>query len=133
MIDILLVDEVPNNCVGLFLSKVFDCPVERIKIISLEDFNVLTEQIDESAFHCVCVTSSVKGSVSQLLQLFRYKMGEANAFNRIVDVALEQRIKCFLPTDSLGGWIFLGDSGAIRHAQQIETDEEDSYLFRLVD
>lgn len=132
MIDILLADEMSYDRVGLFLSKVFDCPVERIKIFSLDEFNALSEQIDESSFHCICVISSVRGSVAQLLQLFKCKINEPDGVNRIVNVALEDGIECYLPINSLNDWIFLSNSGVIKHAEQMETDGDDCYLFHLI-
>lgn len=132
MMDILLVQQHPLQQIQAFLSAVFDCSIERVKIFSLDAFNSLSEELDDLSFDCVCVFSPVHGDVAQLLQLYRYKISDSDAVKRIVDIALHNKFHCYVPSDSLGGWIYMGDGENPKHAQQISCEEEDCFLFKLI-
>lgn len=132
MMDILLVQQRPLQQIQAFLSAVFDCSIERVKIFSLDAFNSLSEELDELSFDCVCVLSPVHGDAALLLQLYRYKINDSDAVKRIVDIALHNKVHCYVPSDSLGGWIYMGDSENPKRAQQISCEEEDRFLFKLI-
>jgi hypothetical protein len=131
MIDILLVNQQSPVKIKKFLSLVFDCPAEKIKILELDEFNSLTEELDKSALDCVCVHSRVRGDVSQLLQLYSYKIPNSDVIKKIIDIAFESSVPCYIPDDSLDGWTYAGDEHVPRHAHQLECDEDDCFLFRL--
>jgi hypothetical protein len=132
MMDILLVQHCPVPQIRAFLSAVFDCSTERVKIFSLDEFNSLSEELNDLSFDCVCVFSPVRGDVAQLLQLYRYKTSNSDAVKRIVDIALHNKVHCYVPSDSLSGWIYMGDGESPERAQQIECEEEDNFLFKLI-
>lgn len=132
MMDILLVQQCPVRQIRAFLAVVFHCPIERIKIFSLDEFNSLSEELDGLSFDCVCVFSPVRGDVAQLLQLYRYKISDSDAVKWFVDIALRNKVHCYLPSDSLGEWIYVGDGNNPRRAQQISCEEEDCFLFKLI-
>ncbi len=132
MMDILLVQQRPAQQIRAFLAVVFHCPIERVKIFSLEEFNSLSEELDGLSFDCVCVFSPVRGDVAQLLQLYRYKISDSDAVKRFVDIALHNKVYCYLPSDSLGEWIYVGDGDNPKRAQQISCEEEDCFLFKLI-
>ena len=130
--DFLLVHQHSISQIQLFLAEVFDCLSERIRIFSVEEINSLNEELDDSSLDCVCILSSVRGDASQLLQLYRYKIGGPDALTRIVDIALKNRISCYVPSNSLDGWIYVSDDFAQRRVHQITCDEEDCFLFELI-
>ncbi len=132
MMDILLVQQCPVKQIRAFLAVVFHCPIERVKIFSLDEFNSLSEELDGLSFDCVCVFSPVRGDVAQLLQLYRYKISDSDAVKRFVDIALHNKVHCYLPNDSLGEWIYVGDGVNPKRAQQISCEEEDCFLFKLI-
>ncbi len=132
MIDILLVQQRPPQQIQAFLSAVFDCSIERVRVFSLDAFNSLSEELDDLSFDCLCVYSPVHGDVAQLLQLYRFKFSDSDVVKRIVDIALRNKIYCYLPCDSLGGWIYMGDGANPKRAQQISCEEEDRFLFKLI-
>lgn len=131
MMDLLLVKHYSVSQIQSFLSEVFDCSVERVKIFSVEAFNSVDEELDDSSFDCVCVLSPVRGDVAQLLQLYRYKLSDSDALRRTVDIALQRKVHCYLPSDSLDGWIYVSDGDAPKYAQQIECDEDNCFVFKL--
>lgn len=130
MIDILLVHQLSLSQIKSFLSMIFNCASDRILIFSIEEFNSLSEGLNDSSFDCLCVCSPVTGDVAQLLQLYRYKVSDLEAMKRTVEIALKVRVPCYVPSDSFDGWILAGDSDAPRRAQQIECDADDCYLFK---
>jgi len=130
--DLLLVQQYATPQIQSFLSAVFECSVDRVKIFSVEAFNSLNEELDDFSFDCVCVFSSVRGDVAQLLQLYRYKVSNSDAVRRTVDIALHNKVHCYVPNDSLDGWIYVGDGDAPKYAQQIESDEDDCFVFKLI-
>jgi hypothetical protein len=132
MMDIFLVRQCSRSKIQSFLSKIFDCSVDRVKVLGIEEFNSLTEELDHSSFDCVCAFSSAKGDVVQLLQLYRYKVSDLEAVRRTVDIALANKIHCYLPSDSLDGWIFVGDFDVTKKVQQIQCEQDDCYLFKLI-
>ena len=106
-----------------------DCFVQQSR---LDEFNSLSEELDGLSFDCVCVFSPVRGDVAQLLQLYRYKISDSDAVKRFVDIALHNKVHCYLPSDSLGEWIYVGDGDNPKRAQQISCEEEDCFLFKLI-
>lgn len=132
MMDLLLVQQYPVSKICSFLTAVFDCSSDRIKIFSVAEFNSLNEELDDSLLDCVCVFSSIKGDVSQLLQLYKYKISDPEATTRTVDIALKNKIHCYVPDNSFDGWIYVGDSHTTRRAKQIASDEDDCFLFKLI-
>jgi hypothetical protein len=131
MMDLLLAQQYSVSKIRSFLSEVFDCSVERVKIFSVEAFNSLDEELEDFSFDCVCVLSSVRGDVAQLLQLYRYKLSDSDALRRTVDIALQNKVHCYVPSDSLDGWIYVGDGDVPKYARQIECDEDDCFIFKL--
>jgi hypothetical protein len=130
MIDILLVNQHSLSQLGNLLSIVFDCSIDRVKIFGINEFNSLTEELNISTLDCVCVFSFVQGDVSQLLQLYRYKITDSDVVKRIIDIALKNKIRCYIPHDSLGGWIYVGGDDAPKHVHQIESDQENYFCFK---
>lgn len=132
MMDILLEHQHTLAQLYEFLSEVLDCSADRIKIFGIDEFNSLTEELDSSALDCVCVFSLVRGNGSQLLQLYRYKITDMDIFKRVVDISFKRKMHCYIPSDSLNGWIYVGDDAPPKHALQMECDEDDCYLFKLI-
>lgn len=131
MMDLLLVHECSFTKIGELLSDVFICEKERIRVFGIDEFNSLTEELDESTLDCVCVSTPMRGDASQLLQLYRYKVVDSVAYERIVEVMTKKRIRCFIPSDTFDGWNYVGDGGEFRIAHQLECDEENCVLFEL--
>ena len=131
MIDILLEHQYSIAQLHDFLSEVFGCSVDRVKILGIDEFNSLTEELDYSALDCICVLSLVRGDCSQLLQLYRYKTSDLNAIQRVVDIAFRRNMHCYTPSDAPNGWIYVGDDDTPKHARQIECDEDYCFLFQL--
>lgn len=131
MMDFLLEHEYSLPELYEFFSEVFDCSAERIKIYSLDEFSSATEALDCSGLDGICVFSSVRGSASQLLQLYRYELPDSTLCRRVIDIACRRKMHCYIPTDSLNGWTYVGDDGMPKRARQIECDEDDCYLFEL--
>lgn len=129
MIDVLLVQKRDSSRIAGFLFDIFYCPVDRIKVFSIEGFNALDEQLDDDSFECLCVVSSVRGAVSQLLQLFRCKINDSEVVRRIAEVAFKNKIHCYLPGDLLDEYVFLGSSEIPMSVRQIECDDDDCYQF----
>lgn len=132
MMDILLEYQYPLAQLYDFLSEVIGCSADRIKIFNIDEFNSLTEELDSSALDCVCVFSLVRGDGLQLLQIYRYKITDLDVVKRVVDTAFKRNMHCYIPSDSLNGWIYVGDDGTLKNAMQIECDEDDFYLFKLI-
>ena len=132
MMDILLVQQYSIPKIQSFLSAVFECSIDRVKIFCIEAFNSLNEELDDFSFDCVCVFSPVRGDVAQLLQLYRYKISDADAVRRTVEIALQNRVHCYVPNDSLDGWIYVADGDVLKCAQQIESDEDDCFVFKVI-
>jgi hypothetical protein len=132
MIDLLLVDQHSPSQLSDFLSEIFDCSIERIRIFGIDEFNSLTEELDVSTLDCVCVSSLVRGDGSQLLQLYRYRITDSDVIKRTIDVALKNRIRCYIPHDSLDGWIYIGEDDTSKHVRQMECDQDDCFLFQLI-
>lgn len=132
MIDLLLSEVFTPDQIKLELSRVFNCLTERIKVFSIDEFNSLAEELDGSALECVCVYSSVFGEASQLLQLYRYEIPNSEVVERLVQVAIEQKIRCFIPVDQWDGWIYVNEQGEMIRVNQIEEDREDCFRFQRV-
>lgn len=130
--DILLEHRHPLAQLYEFLSEVIGCSVDRIKIFGIDEFNSLTEELDYSALDCVCVFSLVRGSVSQMLQLYRYQTADQDIVKRIIDVAFKKNMHCYIPSDSFDGWVYVSDDASPKDALQMECDEDDCYLFKLI-
>lgn len=130
MIDLLLSKTFTSDQLKLNLSKVFACPSDRIKIFSVDEFNSLSEELDGSTLDCVCVHSRVFGEASQLLQLYRYAVPNSEVVDRLIQVAIEQKICCFIPVDQWNGWIHINEQGAVMRVNQLEEDEEDCFRFQ---
>jgi len=129
MIDFLLVDQLRPPQIIDFLSKIFDCSVERVKIFGIDEFNSLTEELNDSVLDCICVFSFVQGNASQLLQLYRYKITDSDVVKRATDVALSNKIRCYIPCDSFDGWVYVGEGDIPKHVRQIENDQENCFYF----
>jgi hypothetical protein len=132
MMDILFGHQYPLVQLYDFLSEVIGCSVDRIRIFSIDEFNSLIEELDCSVLDCVCVFSLVRGDCSQMLQLYRYKATNEDIVRRIIDVAFKKNMRCYIPSDSFDGWVYVGHDGAPKHVLQMECDEEDCYLFKLI-
>lgn len=132
MIDLLLVDQHSSSQLSDFLSEIFDCVINRIRIFEIDKFNSLTEELDVSTLDCVCAYSLVRGDASQLLQLYRYRITDSDVIRRTIDVALKNSIRCYIPHDSLDSWIYVGEDDTPKHVRQIECDQGDCFLFQLI-
>lgn len=132
MMDIMLVQQHSVSQIQNFLSAVFECSVERVKVFNADAFNALREELDELLFDCICVVFPVRGDVAQLLQLYRYKLDNAEVLKKTIEVALQNRIHCYIPNDLVDGWIYVGDGDAPQQAQSIENDEQDYFSFKRV-
>ncbi|MDQ1816069.1 hypothetical protein RBA41_22485 [Massilia sp. CCM 9210] len=84
MIDFLL--GYPHSSLEIknFLSQIFDCSIERIEVFDIDEFNSLTEELDDFALDCVCVCIPVKGDASQMLQVYKYKLADSVVVGRII-------------------------------------------------
>ncbi|WP_426318428.1 hypothetical protein [Pseudoduganella sp. R-43] len=131
MIDLLLAEACTPDQLSLHLSRVFECSIERIKIFSIDEFNGLTEELDGSMLDCVCVHSRVLGDAAQLLQLYRYTVPNSDVVDRIIEIAIEQKFRCFIPVDQWDEWIYVNGQGEVTRVNQLEQDEEDCFRFVL--
>lgn len=132
MIDILMEHEYSKPKLYEFISEVFDCSIDQIKIFSIDELNSVTDELDFSKFDCICVSSYVQGKASLLLQLYRYKIDDMDVCKRVVDIAYRRSMHCYIPSDSFNGWIYVGDDREPKQARQIDCDEDDCYLFKLI-
>lgn len=132
MMDVLLVRQHSIPQIQYFLSAVFECAVDRVKVFSVEAFNFLNEEMDDFSVDCICVLSPIDGDVAQLLQLYRYKISNSDAVRRTVEIALQNKVHCYIPGDSSDGWIYVGDGDLPKCAQQIENDEDNCFAFKLI-
>lgn len=132
MIDILLQRQLSLAQINNFLSDVFLCSVDRVKVFDIDEFNSLTEVLEDSALDCICVVLPVRGDVSQLLQLYRYRMDSSEVVSRIFSTAQEGGIRCYIPSDSSDVWIYVGDGSSKKYYRQLESDEEDCFSFQLI-
>ena len=128
MMDILLESQKSASQISTFLAEVFECQVNKIKSYSLDEFNCLTKDLDAYALDCVCVFSSVQGDASQLLQLYRYNISDPDVVERVVDIALKNKIHVYIPTDPFNGWVYVGDDGP-KNVHQIDSDEDNCFYF----
>ncbi|WP_143086086.1 hypothetical protein [Formivibrio citricus] len=131
MIDILLVDQCALSLLGDFVSDIFGCSIDMVKVFEVDEFNSLNEELDASVLDCVCVYCPVRGGASQLLQLYRYKLSDAEVLKRIVGAALKNGIRCYIPCDSFDGWIYVGEGGIKKRVRQVECDD-DCFLFKPI-
>jgi hypothetical protein len=130
MMDILLEQQHSVSQIQNFLSAIFECPIERVKIFDADAFNSLNEELDELLFDCICVIFPVRGDAAQLLQLYRYKLGDSDVLRKSIEMALHNKIHCYIPNESANGWIYVGDSDTPKQAQSIESDEQDYFSFK---
>ena len=133
MIDLLLSEACTPDQLKLILSRIFACPIDRVKVFSVDEFNSLTEELDGSIMECVCVHSIVLGDASQLLQLYRYAMPNSELIDRLMKVAIEKKIRCFIPVDQWNGWIHVNEQGKVIRVSQLEEDEEDCFRFKRLE
>jgi hypothetical protein len=129
MMDILLKHQKSLLQISNFLAEVLKCSIDKIKTCSLNDFNSLTEELDAHALDCICVFSFVQGDAAQLLQLYRYKMSDSNVIQRIVDIAMKNKICIYVPNEPSDDWIYIGDAESKR-VRQIESDADNCFYFR---
>jgi len=127
--DILLKHQKSPLQISNFLAEVFECSTDKIKTCSLDEFNGLTEELDANALNCICVFSPVQGDASQLLQLYRYKMSDPSVTQRIVGVAMKNKIHIYIPGEPSNDWVYIGDAGS-EHVRQIESDADDVFYFK---
>ncbi|WP_426305834.1 hypothetical protein ACN9MJ_00440 [Acidovorax facilis] len=130
MMDILLVQQHSVSQIQNLLSAIFECPVERVKIFDADAFNALNEELDELLFDCICVIFPVRGDAAQLLQLYRYKLDESDVLRKSIEIALRDKIHCYIPNESMDGWIYVRDGETPKQVQSIESDEQDYFSFK---
>lgn len=133
MIELLLVDEYSTYKLGGFLSRVFDCSIDRIKFFSMEGFNSLTERLDERDFDCICVLSGVGGDCSELLQLYRYKLNRSLVVERIFALAPGGGINFYMPDEFSDDWNFFCGDGVVKRVRQVNCLEDDCFLFKIIE
>jgi len=131
MMDILLEHQKSPRQISSFLAKVFECSTDKIKIYSLDEFNRLNKELDTYELDCICVFSFVQGDASQLLQLYRYKMSDSNVIQRIIGIALKNKIHLYMPNGPSDDWIYIGDTGS-KHVRRMASDTDDCFYFRLI-
>lgn len=130
MIDILLGDACSPDELKLVMSRVFECSIEHIKVYGIDEFNSLAEELDGSKLACICVHSPVVGDASLLLQLYRYEIPNSEVVERIIKIAIQEKVRCFIPVDQWDGWIYVNDQGVLIPVTQLDQDEEDCFRFQ---
>jgi len=134
MMDFLLVDKLSHIQIGEFVSKIFDCSIDRVKVFELDEFNSLTpEELDAFELDCVCKIMPARGDVSLILELIRYEITDDEVFNRIVETATKEKVRCYIAYDEFCDWIYAGEGDSPRHVFEIPHDEQDYFSFKPID
>lgn len=130
MIDILIVKKLSISQIEGFLSALLNCEPTKVKVFDADQFYSVDE-LDYSQIDCICVYSEVCGDVAQLLQIFRYKISDNCFLQKLIVIAYRKSILCYIPSDSLNGWYYLGYTATPVIAKEIES-ENDCYVFKLI-
>jgi len=132
MMDFLLADKLSRTQIGEFVSKILDYPVNRIKVLELSEFRSKVTKLNESEMDCLCLFSPIRGDASQLVQLYRYEITDDEVFNRIVETATKEKVRCYIAYDDFYDWIYAGEGDSPRHVSEIPSDEDDYISFRPI-
>jgi len=134
MMNFLLADKLSHIQIGEFVSKIFDCSIDRVKVFEMDEFHSLTpEELDNFEVDCVCKIMPVRGDASLILELIRYKITDDEVFNRIVKTATKEKVRCYIAYDDFYDWIYAGEGDSPRHVSEIPSDEDDYISFRPID
>jgi hypothetical protein len=131
MIDILLVKSLSVEKIQCFISLVFDCNLCGIVVQDIDQFYSSNVEFDDS-ITCLCVHTKVSGDAAQMLQLFRYKISNADLLKRIIDIAAREKIEIFYPINSLDRWGYITKDGVLATAKEIYFNQEENiYTFQI--
>lgn len=123
MIDILMINSLSEDGISKFLASVFDVKNKAIRVCSLDAFSEIGES-DFTGIDCLCVYSVIEGDVSQLLQLYRYKLNDTEIINALCRACEKHHLACYVSKDEYENWLLIDANGQIDIVKLLELQDE---------